>query len=217
MEAPEIEKEVKRLLRIDNDAVSVKWEVINEEDEKVNKGTVVIKKEPIDVSQNVAEHDIFGGTVSDSEEEDVTLNVLDMDETSQPSVDDNSHLTDSNSVLNTSADKEKFLTEFSSEMFNDDLQNNSSLMGADLDYYGTANMSYTNLTKANIENRLEELEMEMDKMRARRHQQELEIEGIENVALRQRLQDILDRLNQELYEKDREHQALQELLKQQSP
>lgn len=42
VEAPEIEKEVKRLLRVDNDAASVKWEVISEDDElKVNKGVVV--------------------------------------------------------------------------------------------------------------------------------------------------------------------------------
>lgn len=39
VEAPEIEKEVKRLLRSDNEAVNVKWEVINEEDEK-NKPVV---------------------------------------------------------------------------------------------------------------------------------------------------------------------------------
>lgn len=40
MEAPEIEKEVKRLLRVDNDAVNVKWEVINEDDEKIKQGMV---------------------------------------------------------------------------------------------------------------------------------------------------------------------------------
>ena len=38
VEAPEIEKEVKRLLRVDNDAVSVKWEVITEEELNANKG-----------------------------------------------------------------------------------------------------------------------------------------------------------------------------------
>merc|ERR1719166_496720 len=38
VEAPEIEKEVKRLLRVDYEAVSVKWEVITEEELNVNKG-----------------------------------------------------------------------------------------------------------------------------------------------------------------------------------
>lgn len=81
----------------------MKWEVINEGDEnQVNKGTVVIKKEPIeadpDPNVDVAEHDIFGGAVSDSEDEDAHLNMIELDENSQNSADD-SHLTDSNSVL----------------------------------------------------------------------------------------------------------------------
>ena len=33
VEAPEIEKEVRRLLRVDNEAASVRWELITEEDE----------------------------------------------------------------------------------------------------------------------------------------------------------------------------------------
>lgn len=77
--------------------VSVKWEVINEDDDnKVNKGTVV-KKKGSEGSNEVAEQEIFGSAVSDSEEED-PLNVLDLDDNSQNSAED-SHLTDSNSVL----------------------------------------------------------------------------------------------------------------------
>lgn len=51
VEAPEIEKEVKRLLRVDNDAVNVKWEVICEDEDtskpsKVSSsGTVKTKRE----------------------------------------------------------------------------------------------------------------------------------------------------------------------------
>jgi len=211
VEAPEIEKEVKRLLRSDNEAVSVKWEVINEDDEnRVNKGTVVIKKEPVEsINQNVAEHDIFGGAVSDSEEEDAHLNVLELDENSQNSADD-SHLTDSNSVMNTSVDS-KILTEFSSDMFAE--MQNSPLM----DYYHQAStsLSYTtqNLSKSTIESRLEDLELELTDLKARRQQQELEIENLENIALRQRFQDILDRLLQEQLEKEQEQYELQELLK----
>lgn len=96
VEAPEIEKEVKRLLRIDNDAISIKWEVINEDDDnKVNKGTVIKTEQPENIS-NIAEHDIFGGAVSDSDEEDATLHVLDVDDNSQNS---DSRMTDSNSAL----------------------------------------------------------------------------------------------------------------------
>lgn len=75
----------------------MRWEVINEDD-KINKGTVV-KMEPNAPPKKLAEQDIFGGAVSDSEEEDAQLNVLDvLDENSQNSAED-SHLTDSNSVM----------------------------------------------------------------------------------------------------------------------
>lgn len=65
VEAPEIEKEVKRLLRVDNDAASVKWEVITEDDEmKVNKGVVVkVEKEPnidINLETNSLDHQSLG-------------------------------------------------------------------------------------------------------------------------------------------------------------
>ncbi|EFA00911.1 transcription initiation factor TFIID subunit 7 [Tribolium castaneum] len=215
VEAPEIEKEVKRLLRIDNDAVSVKWEVINEDDEnKVNKGTVV-KKEPAEApNQNVAEHDIFGGAVSDSEEEDAHLNVLELDDNSQNSAED-SHLTDSNSMMINTANS-KLLTEFTSDMFNE-MQNSPSLM-QEMDYYqqSSSNISYTeqNLSKSNILARLEELQLELDNLKMRRQHQEMEIENIENLALRQRFQNILDRLLQEQIEKEQEKYGLEELLKQ---
>ncbi|KAF5287823.1 hypothetical protein FQA39_LY15684 [Lamprigera yunnana] len=95
----------------DNGALGIKWEMINEDDEnKVNRA-IVIKKEPLELNnQNVTEHDIFGGAVSDSEKEDAYLNVLELDENSQNSGED-SHLTDSNSILNPSMDT-KILTEF---------------------------------------------------------------------------------------------------------
>lgn len=213
VEAPEIEKEVKRLIRSDNDALGIKWEVINEDDEnRINRGTVVIKKEPIESnSQNVAEDDIFGGAVSDSEEEDTHVNVLELDETSQNSAED-SHLTDSNSVMNTSINS-KIYTEFSSEMFGEIA--NSPLM----DYYHPpppSNIQYStqNLSKSSIESRLEELDMELADLKNRRLQQEIEIENLENLALRQRFQDILDRLLQEQLDKEQEQYDLQQILKQ---
>ncbi|KAG5891709.1 hypothetical protein JTB14_016092 [Gonioctena quinquepunctata] len=218
VEAPEIEKEVKRLLREDNEAVSVKWEVINEEDEnKVNKGTV-IKKDPGEPPKNVAEHDIFGGAVSDSEDEDAHLNVLDvLDENSQQSGED-SHLTDSNSVLNNSAES-KLLTEFTSDMFRD-IQHSPSLM-QEMDYYQQSNssMSYseshfrTPEQKVNIQARVDEIEAELADLKAKRQQQEVKIENIENLALRQRFQDSLDSLLQEQIEKENERYDLMELMK----
>ncbi|KAK9718932.1 TAFII55 protein conserved region [Popillia japonica] len=215
VEAPEIEKEVKRLFKSDNEAVSVKWEVINEDDEnKINKG-VVIKKEPNESNKNVAEHDIFGGAVSDSEEEeDAPVNVLELDENSQNSADD-SHLTDSNSVMNTSGDM-KIFTEFSTDMIRE-MQKSLPLVE---EYYRQKQqqqtmMSYSNqnLSKAAIESRLEGLEIELAILRDRRQMEECKLENIENVNLRQRFQDMLDRLYQEQIDKEQEKYLLLELLK----
>ncbi|XP_066253955.1 transcription initiation factor TFIID subunit 7 [Euwallacea similis] len=226
VEAPEIEKELKRLLRIDNDAVSVKWEVINEDDEnKVNKGSVVIKKEIVDpeLQPKVAEDDIFGGAVSDSEDEDAHLNVLDvMDENSQNSADD-SHLTDSNSVLNNSADQ-KLITEFSSEMFESKFDASASML-QEVDYYAPSgsgmsfseqNLSFAepNLSRESVEAKLDELNSELNDIKAKRVEQEIKIGSIENLALRQRFQANVERLLQEQIEKEHDVYQLQELLKQ---
>lgn len=113
VEAPEIEKEVKQLLRVDNEAVNVKWEIINEDDDsikghqkemkiKTEKGRDKKDKTNKDYASgsskihDVAEHDIFGGEVSSSDDEETNINVLDIDETSRLSAED-SRLSDSNS------------------------------------------------------------------------------------------------------------------------
>ncbi|KAJ0180485.1 hypothetical protein K1T71_003889 [Dendrolimus kikuchii] len=93
VEAPEIEKEVKRLLRADNEAVSVTHEVIMEEDEQHSKPepntTLNVKAEKkLKQERNVKRElsnasnaessnvvDIFGGAVSDSDLEDENINV----------------------------------------------------------------------------------------------------------------------------------------------
>lgn len=215
VEAPEIEKEVKRLLRIDNDAVSVKWETMNEDDEnKVNKGTVV-KKEPVEApNQNVAEHDIFGGAVSsDSEEEETHLNVLELDENSHSAED--SHLTDSNSMMLHSANS-KLLTEFTSDMFREMPMTSSAGMMQEMDFYQQSSIPYPeqNLSRHNIIMRLEEIQVELAKLKMKRQQQEMEIENMENIGLKQRFQNIVDGLLQDQIEKEQEKYSLEELLKQ---
>ncbi|CAF5144338.1 unnamed protein product, partial [Rotaria magnacalcarata] len=59
-----MEQEVRRLFRADNEAVDVKWEVIDDDQEiEVHK--------PID--KDPPEHtDLFGGAVSESDEEETS-------------------------------------------------------------------------------------------------------------------------------------------------
>uniref|UniRef100_A0A8D8RSQ9 Transcription initiation factor TFIID subunit 7 n=1 Tax=Cacopsylla melanoneura TaxID=428564 RepID=A0A8D8RSQ9_9HEMI len=147
VEAPEIEKEVKRLLRGDTEAVHVKWDLVMEDvDDKSNNKTTPhnMKEEPLahgvahnthTIKSDLAEHDIFGGAVSDSEEEgDNMVNIMDLDE-------DNSRLsrfsgemdsrlsdsatfqqdsqsgTDGASMVGGRGTSSQFITQFNREMF----------------------------------------------------------------------------------------------------
>lgn len=142
VEAPEIEKEVKRLLRVDNEAVKVTWEVINEEDDKLKPGS---SKEERNMrggdasleastqhSVDVAEHDIFGEAVSDSEEEEETnINIMEMeDENSRLSADDSMHTMDSISIQaghSSEKGQQPLVTQFSHEMFSGQDESNHSV------------------------------------------------------------------------------------------
>ncbi len=64
LEEPEIEKEVKRLFRADNEAVDVKWQLLTEEELNAGKGVSAEGK----MDTNVGEQDLFGA-LSDSDEE----------------------------------------------------------------------------------------------------------------------------------------------------
>ena len=89
VEAPEIEKEVKRLLRVDYEAVSVKWEVITEEELNSNKGGEAGQSNP-DVKPSASGDFIndakgLGLDLSDSEDEGRHGVDMDSDENSRMS------------------------------------------------------------------------------------------------------------------------------------
>ncbi|KAJ8670654.1 hypothetical protein QAD02_001913 [Eretmocerus hayati] len=225
VEAPEIEKEVKRLLRVDNEAVNVKWEVICEDEDQTkpnivsSSGTVLPKREHInDTSQSVdvAEHDIFGEAVSDSEDDDeeTHINVMELDENSRISVD--SRVSDSNSMqvryLEQSGNLQSsnagsLVTEFTKEMFESEvtvedikpeIEDVKIPKIENFDDYEISE-SYPEshsamINRDTIHARREELQAELAKLQEQRRQQEIEVENIENMKLRERLQEIIDNL-----------------------
>lgn len=82
---PEIEKEVKRLLQADNEAVSVYYKIVNADDKGDNKmetsdfsnTAVLLNNPPATGDENsqslsVTEHDIFGEALSCSEDEEIS-------------------------------------------------------------------------------------------------------------------------------------------------
>ncbi|XP_018398249.1 PREDICTED: transcription initiation factor TFIID subunit 7 isoform X2 [Cyphomyrmex costatus] len=217
VEAPEIEKEVKRLLRVDNDAVNVKWEVICEDEDtskpsKVSSsGTVKTKREingNMSQSLDVAEHDIFGEAVSDSEDDDeeANINVMELDENSRLSAD--SRVSDSNSMQaayserssNNATTSSGLVTEFSKDMFHNDTNG---------DMETEKPQESPTLVSISKDSRLATLHAELAELRQRRQQQEIEIANIENVKLRQRFQEILDNLLTQEMQKVQEIQDLE--------
>ncbi|XP_078045223.1 TATA-box binding protein associated factor 7 [Augochlora pura] len=244
VEAPEIEKEVKRLLRVDNDAVNVKWEVICEDEDQSkpskvsSSGTVKTKRESINgntsQSLDVAEHDIFGEPVSDSEDDDeeANINVMELDENSRLSAD--SRVSDSNSLQATYSERSNnntntnsnLVTEFSKEMFQNDNTEAEGEKPVDAtptivtklepfqpEYILPDNFTEPSVSastsKDSLQTRLATLHAELAELRQRRQQQELEIANIENVKLRQRFQEILDNLLTQEMQKVQEIQNLE--------
>ena len=75
VEAPEIEKEVKRLLRVDNEAVSVKWELVTEEELSAGGGKLAAGSDP-----SAGTPDAVGAGPSQVETDDLFGNLSDLDD-----------------------------------------------------------------------------------------------------------------------------------------
>lgn len=238
VEAPEIEKEVKRLLRVDNEAVSVKWEVITEDEDTSTKPSSKNDDQPTTskhkgkakdrntnhdttadgenetqgTSRDVAEHDIFGGEVSDSDEEDTNIKMIDIDETSRLSADDSrSRMSDSNS-LQYHGGSDKLTTEFSQSMFNSSADSPTFRQHQGGEYFEQENdflVPQSSQESRDVNVRVNELEQQVTELKQQKIQKELEISSIENETLRKRLQDNLDSLVDQIRDKEAEIQHLQ--------
>ncbi|KAM3964232.1 transcription initiation factor TFIID subunit 7 [Aphomia sociella] len=220
-EAPEIEKEVKRLLRADNEAVSFTWEVIKEEDDQniksepstSIKGEKGKKKQKVKVETKVANdssskvEDIFGGSLSDSDLEDENVNI-DVDD-SRLSCDD---LSDSFHAGGDFKNKQ-YTPHFGSEFYPSQRTHNISET-----YESTSqsaqNMDYSlddSLIQSNentMMSQIQQLSTELEELKERRHRTQQEIAGMENMTLKQRFQDILQGLNKDIMYKEMEYQNL---------
>ncbi|CAG5038923.1 unnamed protein product [Parnassius apollo] len=238
VEAPEIEKELKRLLRADNEAVSVTWEIIKEEDDhpkpeassssqskpdRKSKAERSSKRESVTSdatnpeSSNVV--DIFGGAVSDSEDDNVNVEMED----GRLSPYD-SRLSDTNSVyaMGGMHSKRDFPVQFESQMFQGG-QNSKRSTSRSCATTPTATVvsksggmsseddgdyQSRDMSKDNMQFRIDQLRTELEELKQRRQRTQHEIAGMENLALRQRFQDILHTLNQDIMYKEMEYQGI---------
>ncbi|CAO1410848.1 unnamed protein product [Diamesa hyperborea] len=204
-EKPEIEKEVKRLLRVDNEAVNVKWEIVDEDvDQEKEHGQDLPKgkkgqqkpkfNKPV-VKDQLDQHDIFGEEVSDSDEDDANnINVMDMD--SRLSYDSHSRFSDSNSHQDMGASTSGMATEFNRTMFD---QAGPSSQGMD-DYDDTKDMT----ANESLTSQLTELERELSELKNQQNKIEQEIHTIDNKKLKERLQEDLDNIMGNIISKEME-------------
>lgn len=220
IEAPEIEKEVKRLLRADNEAVSFTWEVVDEvvkedeqnvkpetismKSEKVKTKKEHMKNESINQSSSKVE-DIFGGTLSDSDLEDDQVNV-DVDSRmsfeanyTEPSV------------------RERIATEFNSEMFyysqqstdrNPSHQGKKSKSKQEIPSTSTSDLYSMSDYIQDTDSKVQQVMADLEELKQRKQRTQHEIAGMENMTLRQRFQEVLQNINKEIMFKEMEYQRL---------
>jgi transcription initiation factor TFIID subunit 7 len=206
VELPEIEKEVKRLLRVDNEACNVKWEIVESEEPpelekdsgqdtpKGKKGGASTSKGKANKNQAqnlpVDEHHLFGEEVSDSDEDaNVTVRDLELDDT-RLSEDSRSRFSDSNSMMmqGMSASNSRMMTEFKSNMFGEGEASTSQ------QHLNDESIDFLDSKDLNDSTRISEIRRELHELRKQQSETEQEIQTIVNNKLRERLQEDLDNL-----------------------
>ncbi|GAB6027283.1 transcription initiation factor TFIID subunit 7 [Chamberlinius hualienensis] len=233
VDAPEIEKEVKRLFRVDNEAVNVRWEVITDEDDGSKSKQILGESNNGGASSpgasggifsnsqslDIAEHDIFGEVVSSSDEEGGEVNIVDSGE------DEASRL--SNSILDDTVNTStELVTQFSKKMLRSNSpsstettprkQEISNSIQTALEDAGIMNNESRMDTGEDLTDKLEELVQQLRDIRARRQAREQEIASIENQALKQRFQSLLDEIIAEEKAKQHEYDVIYACYSQQS-
>jgi TATA-binding protein-associated factor Taf7 len=230
---PELEKEVRRLLRTDYEAVQITWEVIDEEEQTDAKSLMQGSKtneEPTpsgSAANRLAVEHIFGEDLSDSDLEDEMRDAgdesrlsMDSEEEESQSMDDSRASFSQDTKDGSSPPKKstQYVTSFSGEMFSGDDSSVSSPPPA------TATSStggksrrgskpnYNTMSKAELKEQLESLKSQLTEISARCQIQEAELASVENMALRQRLESVVDKLNSDQEDKKAEIVLVQNLL-----
>jgi len=240
VDLPDVEKEVKRLLRTDTEAISVRFEVVNADDEKAElknnerefgvEGPSLEERE-LSNSQtaDVAEYDIFGEVLSSSEEsaEEYDVNVVDVNERQaarklesiieeQEKVQEGEEIKENKAIVELS--KSMQLSPKTAEQLQDPEENDSIAVSQLESATAGENLGQmlkeqkTEEEKMALMEKLDELEHTIANLQAKRRTQQLEIMSIENQALKQRFQANIDRLIQEECEKQQEYNDIMNIL-----
>ncbi|XP_022079540.1 transcription initiation factor TFIID subunit 7-like [Acanthaster planci] len=182
IEAPDVEEEVKRLLRMDSTAIKIRWEVLAEEDIKDENRNENMPG----VSHGSAEGDdltrIFGD-VSSSEDEDEDINILDMDEDTR----------DSGMMGEEPVEME--------EEVEDELEDEDSKMGME-----------ESEQPNEFVNRLDELRKELSELEEKQRALEESISTVDNMLLKDRFQSQLNSVLEDIKIRQKEVETLEVLI-----
>ncbi|XP_025922089.1 transcription initiation factor TFIID subunit 7-like isoform X1 [Apteryx mantelli] len=224
IESPDVEKEVKRLLSTDAEAVSVRWEVIAEDETKEvdNHGSLT----SLDISSpgmsghkqghGSSEHDelreIFNDISSSSEDEDERdhhddedLNIMDTEEDLERQLQDKLNESDGQQQEN----------EGSNQIGGSGgrAQQDRQCAGqAALPSSAAAGLSLLSLLVMGIQKQIDNLKSKLQETQDRRKRQEDLIMKVENLALKTRLQAVLDDFKQQEEREKQQMTSLQEQL-----
>ncbi|NWI21997.1 TAF7 factor, partial [Crypturellus soui] len=214
IESPDVEKEVKRLLSTDAEAVSVRWEVIAEDETKEvdNHGSLT----SLDISSpgmsghkqghGSSEHDelreIFNDISSSSEDEDERdhhddedLNIMDTEEDLERQLQDKLNESDGQQQEN----------EGSNQIGEPGAERGGTVCRGSA---AAAGLSSLPLPVMGIQKQIDNLKSKLQETQDRRKRQEDLIMKVENLALKTRLQAVLDEFKQQ---EEREKQQVRKL------
>ncbi|XP_061454772.1 transcription initiation factor TFIID subunit 7-like isoform X2 [Rhineura floridana] len=192
IESPDVEKEVKRLLSTDAEAVSVRWEVIAEDETKEpdNHGSLT----SLDISSpGMSGHKASHGS-SAIEHDELREMFKDVSSTSSDEDERDHHDDEDLNIMDTEEDLERRLQGKLNELDGQQEENEG-----------------TNQIAMGIQKQIDNLKGKLQETQERRKRQEDLIMKVENLALKTRLQAVLDEFKQQ---EEREKQQLASLQEQ---
>lgn len=243
VDVPEIEKEVRRLFRSDIDAISVKFEVVNADEDRPDARSIPALNNNSQ-SMDIVENELFGDIITSSDEDDTRAGgrVSESDEASRLSssaqFDTLREISSAQfDTLREIPERSSLVTEFQPGILgrgtlghgtlgHHQEESDNSMAEAFNDSESTnAAAAVAALEEATgvasgeendaLLSKLAELEDEIRDIRNRRHAQEVEIEGIDNPQLRDRFLDLINSLKEQEAEKQRMHEEINSMIRNQ--
>ncbi|XP_072190868.1 transcription initiation factor TFIID subunit 7-like isoform X1 [Excalfactoria chinensis] len=219
IESPDVEKEVKRLLSTDAEAVSVRWEVIAEDETKEvdNHGSLT----SLDISSpGMSGHKQGHG----SSEHDELREIFNDISSSSEDEDERDHHDDEDlNIMDTEEDLERQLQDKPSESDGQQQENEGSNQIGESGGNAAESMgcwaaqpllqvSARSLPVMGIQKQIDNLKSKLQETQDRRKRQEDLIMKVENLALKTRLQAVLDEFKQQEEREKQQMTSLQEQL-----